>query len=131
MSGVARQRLGGARYNRTASRPANNNSNYRDAPSAAATQGRCPLVIYLKWTQSELATLNMGALYTEVDEDGWVQRELGIGDDGLVTHQLVPSDARPGWFGLARLSLIMLTSNVSKAEFETLWHSGAARSSET
>jgi hypothetical protein len=88
-------------------------------------------MIYLKWTQSELATLRAGALYTEVDEDGWVQRELGIGDDGLITHQLVPTDARPGWFGLARLSLIMLTSNVTKAEFESLWHAGAARSDET
>ena len=87
-------------------------------------------MIYLKWTPSELATLGAGALYTEIDEDGWVQRELGIGDDGLITHQLVPCDARPGWFGLARLSLIMLTSNVSKAEFESLWHAGSARSAE-
>ena len=85
-------------------------------------------MIYLKWTPSELATLQMGALYTEVDEDGWVQRELGIGDDGLITHQLIPSDSRPGWFGLARLSLLMLTSNVSKAEFESLWHAGGLRS---
>jgi hypothetical protein len=73
-------------------------------------------MVYLKWTQSELATLAAGALYTEVDEDGWVQRELGI--------------ARPGWFGLARLSLAMLDSNVTKAEFESLWHAGAARARE-
>ena len=85
-------------------------------------------MFYLKWTPSELATLRVGALYTEVDEDGWVQRELGIGDDGLITHQLVPSDARPGWFGLARLSFAMLDSNVTKAEFESLWHAGATRS---
>jgi hypothetical protein len=88
-------------------------------------------MFYLKWTRSELATLPTGALYTEVDEDGWVQRELGIGDDGLITHQLIPSDTRPGWFGLARLSLVMLDSNVTKAEFETLWHAGAARTSES
>jgi hypothetical protein len=69
-------------------------------------------------------------LYTEVDEDGWVQRELGIGDDGLITHQLVPSDARPGWFGLVRLSFAMLDSNVTKAEFESLWHAGAERSAD-
>ena len=56
-------------------------------------------MIYLKWTPSELATLPAGALYTEVDEDGWVQRELGVGDDGLITHQLVPSDSRPGGSG--------------------------------
>jgi hypothetical protein len=88
-------------------------------------------MIYLKWTSSELATLPAGALYTEVDEDGWVQRELGVGDDGLITHQLVPSHSRPGWFGLARLSLLMLDSNVTKAEFETLWHAGSARSGDT
>jgi len=87
-------------------------------------------MFYLKWTPDELATLRVGALYTEVDEDGWVQRELGIGDDGLITHQLIPTDARPGWFGLARLSFAMLDSNVTKAEFESLWHAGALRSSE-
>ncbi len=78
-------------------------------------------MFYLKWTRSELATLPAGALYTEVDEDGWVQRELGVGEDGLITHQLVPSDTRPGWFGLARLAFPMLDSNVTKAEFESLW----------
>ncbi len=87
-------------------------------------------MVYLKWTSEDLATLRAGALYTEVDEDGWVQRELGIGEDGLVTHQLVPSNGEPGWFGLARLSLVMLTSNVTKAEFESLWHAGSARSAE-
>jgi hypothetical protein len=87
-------------------------------------------MFYLKWTSSELATLRAGALYTEVDEDGWVQRELGIGGDGLITHQLIPSYARPGWFGLARLSFAMLDSNVTKAEFESLWHAGATRSAE-
>ena len=46
---------------------------------------------YLKWTPSELATLRAGARSTEVDEDGWVQRELGIGAHGLITHQLVPT----------------------------------------
>jgi hypothetical protein len=80
-------------------------------------------MIYMKWTPSELVTLDQEALYTEVDEDGWVQRELSIDTDGLV-KQLVPSASRPGWFGLTRLSLIMLESNVSKAEFETLWEEG-------
>lgn len=87
-------------------------------------------MIYMKWTPCELATLRAGALYTEVDEDGWVQRELGVGEDGLITHQLVPSDSHPGWFGLTRLSLVMLTSNVTKAEFESLWHAGPERSAE-
>jgi hypothetical protein len=84
-------------------------------------------MIYLKWTPCDLATLQRGALYTEIDEDGWVQRELGIGDDGAVTHQLVPSDRTPGWFGLTRLSFVMLTSNVTQAEFESLWDAGVQR----
>lgn len=83
-------------------------------------------MIYLKWTQNELVTLDMHALYTEVDEDGWVVRELGIGVDGLVVHQLTPSNGNPGWFGLARLSPFMLSSNVSKAEFDALWNSGGS-----
>ena len=82
-------------------------------------------MIYVKWTQSELATLKTPALYTEVDGDGWVQRELAVADDGSVAEQLVPSSKQPGWFGLARLSFPMLESNVSKAEFESLWQSGA------
>lgn len=81
-------------------------------------------MIYVKWTRSELATLQNPALYTEVDEDGWVQRELAVADDGTVAEQLVPSIQDPGWFGLARLSLPMLESNITKAEFETLWQSG-------
>jgi len=81
-------------------------------------------MIYLKWTQSELATLEMDALYTEVDEDGWVQREVGVCSEGLVIHQLTPSTVRPGWFGLARLSRLMLNSNVTKLEFEEFWAAG-------
>ena len=81
-------------------------------------------MIYMKWTRSELATLEMDALYTEVDEDGWVQREVGVASDGLVIHQLTPTGAAPGWFGLVRLSQLMLSSNVSKAEFEAIWASG-------
>jgi hypothetical protein len=81
-------------------------------------------MIYLKWTASELATLDLRALYTEVDDDGWVQRELGIDFDGFISHLLIPSAREPGWFGAARLSVSMLNSNVSKAEFDTLWNSG-------
>lgn len=81
-------------------------------------------MVYFKWTPAELATLEMYALYTEIDEDGWVQRELGIDDDGFVTHRLIPSDVHPGWFGSVRLAPLMLNSNVTKAEFERLWDRG-------
>lgn len=84
-------------------------------------------MIYLKWTRSELATLEMDALYTEVDDDGWVQREVGIGPTGIVIHQLTPTTHRPGWFGLARLSSLMLHSNVTKHEFETVWAAGPSQ----
>lgn len=81
-------------------------------------------MIYLKWTPNELATLEVSALYTEIDEDGWVQRELGIAADGSIEHQLVPSVEQPGWFGLSRLSQVMLESNITRAEFESLWDFG-------
>jgi hypothetical protein len=82
---------------------------------------------YLKWTRSELASLATPALYTEVDEDGWVQREFVIDDEGSVAETLVPTTKRPGWFGLARLSAAMLESNVTQAEFESLWQAGVKR----
>jgi hypothetical protein len=88
-------------------------------------------MIYVKWTRTELATLKMPALYTEVDEDGWVQRELVVGHDGTVAEQLVPSLRQPGWFGLTRLARPMLESNVTKAEFESLWRSGVGRCGES
>jgi hypothetical protein len=86
-------------------------------------------MIYMKWTTAELATLESSVLYTEVDEDGWVQRELTLAPDGRIAEQLVPSSTRPGWFGLTRLSRVMLQDNVSKAEFESLWQAGGAGSS--
>ncbi len=79
-------------------------------------------MFYLRWTPTELATLDMWALYTEVDEDGFVCREVGVDADGSILHQLVPSHDSPGWFGLARLSAAMLESNVTRAEFESLWY---------
>ena len=87
---------------------------------AAPSETRISM-IYLKWTSSELVTLEHDALYTEIDEDGWVQRELGVAADGEVTHQITTSAAEPGWFGLSRLSQAMLASNVSRSEFEALW----------
>lgn len=78
-------------------------------------------MIYLKWTSAELATLKQDILYTEIDEDGWVQRELAVSADGRITHQIEPTFETPGWFGLSRLALPMLSSNVSRKEFERLW----------
>ena len=82
-------------------------------------------MIYLKWTRYELESLSVDALYTEVDPDGWVHRELGLAPDGLVIHQLAVAGKQAGWFGLARLSSVMLNSNVSKDEFEALWDAGS------
>lgn len=82
-------------------------------------------MLYLKWTVSELATLDLGELYTEVDEDGWVQRELGVDYDGSVTHVLVPTTARPGWFGATRVAQATFGNRISKAEFDTLWKAGS------
>lgn len=85
-------------------------------------------MIYLKWTSTELATLRGDALYTEIDEDGWVQREVTLSSDGVVSHRLVPSLEQPGWFGLSRLSMPMLESNISRGEFERVWERHSAAS---
>ncbi len=78
-------------------------------------------MIYLKWTSAELVTLERDALYTEIDEDGWVQREVAITPEGSISHQAVPSLEQPGWFGLSRLSMPMLESNIPRGEFERIW----------
>lgn len=83
-------------------------------------------MIYLKWTSAELATLRDDALYTEIDEDGWVQREVALAPDGAVSHHVVPSLEQPGWFGLSRLALPMLESNITRGEFERIWRRGGA-----
>ncbi len=81
-------------------------------------------MIYLKWTSAELATLERDALYTEIDEDGWVQREVAVTPEGAISHQAVPSLEQPGWFGLSRLSMPMLESNITRREFERVWDLG-------
>jgi hypothetical protein len=81
-------------------------------------------MIYLKWTSAELATLREDALYTEIDEDGWVQREVAVTPDGAISHQAMPSLDQPGWFGLSRLALPMLESNITQVEFERIWQLG-------
>lgn len=78
-------------------------------------------MIYLKWTSAELATLADDALYTEIDDDGWVQREVAVTPDGSVSHQAQPSADQPGWFGLSRLAMPMLQSNITQGEFERVW----------
>ena len=85
-------------------------------------------MFYLRWTRRDLESLTMDALYTEVDADGWVHRELGFAPDGLVVHQLVVAGKQAGWFGLARLSKLMLNSNVTKDEFEALWDAASGPS---
>jgi hypothetical protein len=62
-----------------------------------------------------------------VDIGGTKTEAVAVADDGSVANQLIPSHKRPGWFGLARLSFPMLESNVSKAEFESLWQAGIGR----
>lgn len=81
-------------------------------------------MIYLKWTSAELATLAEDALYTEIDEDGWVQREVAVTPEGAISHQAVPSLEQPGWFGLSRLAMPMLESNITQVEFERIWRLG-------
>jgi hypothetical protein len=82
-------------------------------------------MIYLKWTSAELATLREDALYTEVDEDGWVQREVAVTPEGAIVHRLVPTLESPGWFGLSRLAMPMLDGNITQGEFERIWRLGS------
>ena len=76
---------------------------------------------YFRWTQCDLETLRMHALYTEIDADGWVQREVGIAENGAIIHQAPSVAGERGLFDLARIATEILRSNISEAEFESLW----------
>lgn len=80
-------------------------------------------MIYLKWTQDEAEfPQSIRVVYTEVDAEGRVHREIGVDRSGAVVHKK-PSAAYPngrdGFF--YRIDLPSVASSIAQAEFEKLW----------
>jgi hypothetical protein len=82
-------------------------------------------MIYLKWDSSTFLGLEkvegMQAMYTEVDDNGVVRREVGLDRAGRVVHRF-PSAGRLGERGL--FDLVPVTAgkaNMNEREFSAIW----------
>lgn len=83
---------------------------------------------YYKWSEKEIQQLQsvggMVNLYTEIDPDGNVRREIGLNQSGKVIHKF-PSNLYPnGRYGLFDNQKVIVTdrsSTIAKDEFEKLW----------
>jgi hypothetical protein len=79
----------------------------------------------LMWTEADITGLErdgMSRIITEVDEDGFVTRELGFDGDGALVHRHPgePSRAKYGYFDLAKIAPAD-TADMDAEEFERLW----------
>ena len=81
---------------------------------------------YFKWEETDVRGLNIDGIacvYTEVDGDGWVVREIGIDFKGKIIHKWPSSDSRFGKYGIFDLAQID-SSNIetfSEEAFEKAW----------
>ncbi|HET8785800.1 MAG TPA: hypothetical protein VFM38_09210, partial [Candidatus Limnocylindrales bacterium] len=72
---------------------------------------------------------SIAEVWTEVDEDGFVTRELGFNDRGGIVHRMPSQRFSQGTYGLFDLALIDLSStrrDIPATEFERRWHASLA-----
>jgi hypothetical protein len=83
-------------------------------------------MFYLRWAESDinkLASDGIQFLFTEVNSEGRVLREIGFDEAGRVAHRC-PGKGKFGTYGLFDLAPIEtsnLKSELSSEEFEKLW----------
>ena len=85
-------------------------------------------MFYFKWNEDDLQGLQsvtgMVLLYTEVDSDGNILREIGLDKSGRILHKF-PSNSYPhgkyGLFDNQRVKVPDLQSTAIKEEFDKLW----------
>jgi hypothetical protein len=83
---------------------------------------------YCKWEDKDIEGLSSFSgtviLYTEIDKDGNVRREIGFDKEGEVVHRC-PSEFFPlgqyGIFDNQKVKISDFSSTISKEEFEKLW----------
>ncbi len=85
-------------------------------------------MLYIKWTEQDIAELSafdkIYFLYTEIDDDGNVRKEIGIDNHGNIIHKS-PSTKYPygeyGIFDNQKVAISDRKSDLSKDEFYKLW----------
>ncbi|MFH2043998.1 MAG: hypothetical protein ABIK92_02505 [Pseudomonadota bacterium] len=87
-------------------------------------------MFYLKWTEPDIADLGafdkMVVLYTEIDNEGIVHKEIGLDNAGKVIHKSPSSHYRYGEYGIfdnQKVALPNEKANLTKEEFDRLWES--------
>jgi hypothetical protein len=87
---------------------------------------------YRKWDENDVEglgkTSGMVIMYTEIDEDGRVRREIGFDKAGRVVHKCPADGFRHGTYGLFDLQIVERAEEadsssdvITEAEFERFW----------
>lgn len=82
-------------------------------------------MLYLKWTEQDIADLDkfyeIAVLYTALDMDGNVKKEIGINNKGEVVHRAPSKTSRYGIFENQKVILSNDQKKVTKNIFDDLW----------
>jgi len=87
-------------------------------------------MLYIRWTEQDIAELSafseITILYTEINDEGEVLKEIGLNNEGKIIHKS-PSTGYPygeyGIFDNQKVAISGRKSNFSKDEFYQLWES--------
>ncbi len=87
-------------------------------------------MFYCKWNESNICGLNhnfgISILFTEIDDEGSVKREVGIDESNNVVHMFPSASFSSGVYGIfdnEKVDISSLRSDISKDDFERLWES--------
>jgi hypothetical protein len=82
-------------------------------------------MLYLKWTKKDgdisILNLDICMLFTEVDENGRVTREIGLNNVNEVIYKCPSEMEQYGVFDLSRIEVHGKSNDISKEKFELLW----------
>lgn len=82
-------------------------------------------MLYLRWTEQDIADLgkfhNIAVLYTAIDTEGNVKKEIGLDKNGKVVHRAPSSSSNYGIFDNQRVIISSGQAKVSKEVFDNLW----------
>jgi hypothetical protein len=83
---------------------------------------------YCKWNMDEIKGLEsisgIVVLYTEVNRDGSVSREIGIDKSGRVVHKFPSTAFQQGEYGIfdnQKVEISQNTPTITRTEFEKAW----------
>jgi hypothetical protein len=80
---------------------------------------------YIKWTQDDidgLEELGIDLLWTEVEDNGFVAREIGFAKDGHVVHKSPNCSNRFGLFDNQIVKLTQVNCSIEADKFNEIWN---------